>query len=77
VLPNPAPQREGWLRQVIADLNPLQILLLLYASIVAGGLFLVCAGVVALAMTDAGFAQFVLVTFIVGMLIGLPHAFKR
>jgi hypothetical protein len=76
VLPKPAPQREGRLRQVIGDLNPLYILFMLYASIVAIGLFVVCAGVIALAATDAGFAQFVLVTFIVGMLIGLPHALK-
>jgi hypothetical protein len=76
VLPKPAPQREERLRQVIGDLNPLHILLMLYALIVVIGLFVICAGVIALAATDAGFAQFVLVTFIVGMLIGLPHALK-
>ena len=75
-MPQPAPEREGWLRQVMGDLNPFHILFILYAAPIAAGFVLLCVGFVALAFSDAGFAQFMLLTLIVGMLIGLPQAFR-
>lgn len=75
-MPQPAPQRDGWLRQIVDDLNPYHVLFMLYAIPVAIGFVLVCVGFVALILSDAGFAHFALVTFIVGMIIGLPQVLR-
>jgi hypothetical protein len=75
-MPQPAPEREGWLRQVMGDLNPFHIVFVLYAIPIALGFLLLCLGFVVLALSDAGFAQFALVTLIVGMIIGLPQVLR-
>jgi hypothetical protein len=64
------------LRETVGDLNPLHILLVCYAVPIVGLFVLVCVGFVVLMFADRGFAQLVLFTLILGMILGLPEVLQ-
>lgn len=74
---NDMPDRtESWFQQLGREYNIFHLILLIY-SIPVVLLFLAMAlGVVALALSDPGFAQLVLLTVIMGLIIGLPQALR-
>lgn len=68
--------REAWLIAFVREINIFYVILVLYTIPLVLGFLAICVGFVALAITDPGFAQFLLFTLIVGMMLGLPAAFK-
>jgi ABC-type transport system involved in cytochrome bd biosynthesis fused ATPase/permease subunit len=76
VLQKQEPKQAISLREMIGDLNLLQILLVIYAIPVIALCALIGAGFIALALSDPGFAQLLLFTLIIGMIFGLPEALK-
>jgi len=66
-----------WLRRVVEETNLFHALFLLYAIPIIFGFIIICAGFVVLAISDAGFAQLLLLTTILGLILGLPEALGR
>jgi hypothetical protein len=66
-----------WLWQVVEDRNLLHALFVLYAIPLILGFVILCVGFVALALSDPGFAELLLFTAILGLIIGLPEALGR
>jgi ABC-type transport system involved in cytochrome bd biosynthesis fused ATPase/permease subunit len=61
----------------VEDINLLHALFLLYAIPIVIGFVIICAAFVALALSDPGFAELLLFTAILGLIIGLPEALGR
>jgi hypothetical protein len=61
---------------MLENANPLHLLLILYATPLIIGFALICVGLIALAFSDPGFAQFLLFTAILGLILGLPEALR-
>jgi ABC-type transport system involved in cytochrome bd biosynthesis fused ATPase/permease subunit len=66
-----------WLWQVVEDVNILHGVFLLYAIPIVIGFVVICAAFIALAVSDPGFAELLLFTAILGLIIGLPEALGR
>lgn len=69
-------KQEGPLRRFFQDYNLLHVVLLIYTIPIVILFILILLGLVALAYSEPSFGLLLLVTVIIGLVLGLPEALR-